>query len=251
MDETTYYVGWDVGGWKCDQNPRSRDAICVLHADRDGLSIVGEIRRGNIRGTLAQHESLHQIVNAFCESEINEADRIFIAIDTPLGFSTEFRNLLARRAIIEVNEQHGDNRYLFRRTERWLCEYGFNPFSAVKDMIGSQATKGMHLLARVEAQTNGDRVGIWQGRNVTAIEAYPTTCKPSKMMAALRARLDLSSLRHEDQVDAVDCALVAYTFATQRDQLVGPIPDLDPEEGWIWVPRDTVGRRSNRDPLRR
>ncbi|WP_081139039.1 hypothetical protein [Halomonas sp. BC2] len=26
------YIGWDVGGWNCDHNPASRDALVVLDA---------------------------------------------------------------------------------------------------------------------------------------------------------------------------------------------------------------------------
>jgi hypothetical protein len=27
MHTTKYNIGWDVGGWNCDKNPRGRDAI--------------------------------------------------------------------------------------------------------------------------------------------------------------------------------------------------------------------------------
>lgn len=28
-----YFVGWDVGGWNCDNNSESRDAIVILDAN--------------------------------------------------------------------------------------------------------------------------------------------------------------------------------------------------------------------------
>ena len=34
------FIGWDVGGWNCDKNPTSRDALVVLHAA--GMSMVGQ-----------------------------------------------------------------------------------------------------------------------------------------------------------------------------------------------------------------
>ncbi len=41
-----FFVGWDVGGWNCDRNTKSRDAIVILD---DALRIVGGSWRGNLR----------------------------------------------------------------------------------------------------------------------------------------------------------------------------------------------------------
>ena len=43
---TALYIGWDVGGWNCERNPTSRDAIVILDAN---LEIVGTPWRGNLR----------------------------------------------------------------------------------------------------------------------------------------------------------------------------------------------------------
>ena len=43
------FIGWDVGGWNCDNNPKSRDAMVVLNAERQ---IVGKPWRGNLRLSL-------------------------------------------------------------------------------------------------------------------------------------------------------------------------------------------------------
>lgn len=235
-----FFVGWDVGGWNCDRNRNSRDAVCVLHREAN-LEIVGDVSRGNIRDHINRHKSISSLLNDFCHTNISENDTVYLAIDTPLGFSTTFRNLLTNRAVVDlVPDNYSKNPYLYRKTEYWLFENGFTPLSAVKDMIGSQSTKGMHLLARIDAKTSPYQVGIWTNSTTTAIEAYPTTCKSSSAMAALRAGLTLDKLRHEDEFDAVYCALTAFVFATQRGQLVGPIADIDHEEGWIWVPADAI-----------
>lgn len=50
------------------------------------------------------------------------------------------------------------------------------PLSSIKDMIGSQATKGMHTLARF-CDIN-DTCGVWKyGDLITTIEAYPSAYK--------------------------------------------------------------------------
>lgn len=41
-----YFIGWDVGGWTCDKNRISRDAIVILDAK---LNVVGQPWRGNLR----------------------------------------------------------------------------------------------------------------------------------------------------------------------------------------------------------
>jgi predicted RNase H-like nuclease len=237
----TYFIGWDVGGWNCDKNRNSQDSVCVLGHDEQ-LVVEGEVKRGNLRDALNKYSDLRLIVNEFCETEITDNDKFFLAIDTPLGFSVDFRNLVASRAMTTapVDGAYNENPYLYRETERWLFDNGYPPLSAIKDMIGSQATKGMHLLSKIKATTNANQVGKWTNETVTAVEAYPTTCKSSNVMANLRASLPLDGLRHDDQFDAVYCALVAYLLASAPDKLVGPPIGVDHEEGWIWVPADSI-----------
>ena len=46
----SFFIGWDVGGWNCDNNPNSRDAI-VIHDNK--LVIVGQPWWGNLRMCIA------------------------------------------------------------------------------------------------------------------------------------------------------------------------------------------------------
>ena len=49
MSEPAYFsIGWDVGGWNCDKNQRSRGAIVILIPD---LEIMGVPWKGNLRLT--------------------------------------------------------------------------------------------------------------------------------------------------------------------------------------------------------
>jgi hypothetical protein len=50
---TTLYIGWDVGGWNCDKNNKSRDALVILDAD---LKLIGKPWRGNLRTTINEHD---------------------------------------------------------------------------------------------------------------------------------------------------------------------------------------------------
>ena len=102
-----------------------------------------------------------------------------------MGFSDAFTRLVSRQDHAGEVGSSATNPYLFRHTERYLFEHGLKPLSAIKDMIGSQATKGMHVLARFTPKVQ--RCGVWtDGAGLTAIEAYPSACKGSAMIMGLR-----------------------------------------------------------------
>lgn len=162
---------------------------------------------------------------------------VTLAIDAPLGFSETFIQLLTERRAAASIDASSTNPYLFRRTERYLFEHGLSPLSAIKDMIGSQATKGMHFLAKFAPRIA--ECGVWSdGASLTAIEAYPSACKRSSTVQALRQFY--SALSHPDCEDALTCALLACLFAGNRRALVPPEAEVSPHEGWIWVPRDAL-----------
>ena len=145
----SFCIGWDVGGWNCDRNPSSRDAIAILDS---GLAIVGQPWRGNLRECIntaaTPAEFLRGLFSRCNAAPVSESAHVTLAIDTPLGFSDEFVELVQRSGhVADPVEDSDTNRYLFRRTERFLFAHGLRPLSPVKDMIGSQATKGMHVLA--------------------------------------------------------------------------------------------------------
>lgn len=231
-----YYIGWDVGGWNCEKNNRSRDAIVILDAD---LAIVGMPWRGNLRSSINVASTSSDWISALlslCAAELPVGTaHITLAIDTPLGFSEAFVRLVTDLKCMEPIESSDTNPYLFRQTERHLFQTGLRPLSAIKDMIGSQATKGMHFLAKFAPDSIS--CGVWgDGATLTAIEAYPSPCKGSATIQRLRSKY--SPLSHEDEEDALTCALIAYLFAEKRETLDSPSEVVPPSEGWIWVPED-------------
>ena len=86
MTTTTLYLGWDVGGWNCDHNPASRDALVVLD---ESLTLLGTPWRGNLRQTLNDASSTRDFLNrllALCQITASGQERVVMAIDTPLAF---------------------------------------------------------------------------------------------------------------------------------------------------------------------
>ena len=67
------FVGWDVGGWNCDQNRNSRDALAILTVDGRSPRLEGEVDRGNIREEINRFDHLWQIVNELCGRHAAEA----------------------------------------------------------------------------------------------------------------------------------------------------------------------------------
>lgn len=236
-----FFIGWDVGGWNCDNNSKSRDAIVILDTS---LAMVGKPWRGNLRAYIKAAntsdgwvQTLFALCGAVCPSTNAP---ITLATDAPLGFSQAFVELVSGLIYVEPVNESATNPYLFRQTERYLFEQGIRPLSAVKDMIGSQATKGMHALAKFAPRVA--RCGVWTDDGVlTAIEAYPSPCKHSALMdALLLPYAEWRKDNHQDTVDALTCALIAYCFQKTPEKLTQPSEDVPVSEGWIWLPKDAL-----------
>lgn len=241
---SSFFIGWDVGGWNCDKNGKSRDALVILDA---GLNLVGKPWRGNLRSVINEAVDSADWIKclfALCHADVLTQGRITLAIDTPLGFSEAFIRLVTKRDHAGEIGRSDTNAYLFRQTERFLFEQGLKPLSAIKDMIGSQATKGMHVLGKFAPQIL--RCGVWSdGSQLTAIEAYPSACKASSMIKGLQQ--PFGKLAHDDLDDALTCALVAYLFDTHPDTLMPPVASAPVSEGWIWVSQDSLNLQADRN----
>lgn len=233
----SFCIGWDVGGWNCDDNPRSRDAVVILDST---LTIMGKPWRGNLRKCICSAVATSDWLSALfdqCQAESpGPTASVTLAIDTPLGFSEEFVNLVSRLGCTESVSSSRTNRYLFRHTERRLFEQGFAPLSAVKDMIGSQATKGMHALAKFAPIV--ESCGVWtDGARLHVIETYPSACAKAEVLKMLLQ--SRKPLAYSDLDDARICALIANLFATERSALEGPDESAPCSEGWIWIPKSS------------
>lgn len=203
---------------------------------------MGKPWRGNLRATINAANTSKGWVHALftlCGAVAPPSSApITLGIDTPLGFSQAFMALVTGLKCAEAVQSSATNPYLFRQTERRLFEQGIRPLSAVKDMIGSQATKGMHALAKFAPKVA--RCGVWtDGEALTAIEAYPSPCKHSALMdALLLPHAEWRQANHQDMVDALTCALISYCFQVRPETLDQPDDGVPASEGWIWLPKD-------------
>lgn len=227
------FIGWDVGGWNCDKNPNSRDALVVLDA---AGARIGQPWRGNLRQTLNSVTNAADFLTAIlalCKLPATRLVLATIAIDAPLGFPAAFARLITGYAPLEQIGRSAANPYLYRDTERRLAAEGVTPLSAVKDMIGSQSTKAMHAAARY---TRRIAPGVWSdGAQLTLIETYPALCR-SRSRSAFNDLATATTAREGDILDAEVCAHIARAFVQQPEWLEPPPPDVPASEGWIWAP---------------
>jgi hypothetical protein len=233
-DGDQVFIGWDVGGWNCDKNPTSRDALVVL----DGAGArIGQPWRGNLRQTINAATTGTDFLMAIltlCKLPAPASTaKATIAIDAPLGFPAAFAQLITGGAAVTQIGQSAANPYLYRATERRLVAEGVTPLSAVKDMIGSQSTKAMHAVAHY---TRRIAPGVWSdGAHLTLIETYPALCR-SRARGTFNDLTTATTAREIDILDAEVCAQIARAFVQRPDWLEPPPPDVPASEGWIWAP---------------
>ena len=242
MDEL--FLGWDVGGWNCDKNPRSRDALAALVARRGRLELVGTPWRGNLRESLTIRAGTELLDDwlGLLGVDRKSAPRVTIAIDTPLTWPLSMLELVNTGRCADVPRKADHNPYLFRPQELALFERGLRPLSAVRDMIGSQSTKGIHFLQRTRLALESR--GIWEAPHATALETYPAVVRKDRDAEELTQRIlsGVETGRHkapwiEDVRDAIACAVVAAWFRREPTRLAPPPEGTDAREGWIWLPR--------------
>ncbi len=231
------FIGWDVGGWNCCKNPKSRDALVVL--DTAGEK-VGQPWRGNLRQTINAATTAAEFLTAILKlcklTSPSGTAKATIAIDAPLGWPAAFAQMITGGVALDQIGQSSENSYLYRFTERRLVVEGVTPLSAVKDMIGSQSTKAMHTVARF---TKRVAPGVWSddGAQLTLIETYPKLCRTRGRGRGVFNDLALASNPAEiDIMDAEVCAQIAHAFASRCDCLEAPPLEAPPSEGWIWAP---------------
>lgn len=107
-----------MGGWNCDKNAVSRDAIVIMDAD---LAVIGTPWRGNLRSAINNATNCNDWIDdlfALCKLPAPcPSVRVVMGIDTPLGFSEQFARLITRRLVAGPVEDSATNPYLYRQAE--------------------------------------------------------------------------------------------------------------------------------------
>jgi|GEM_PF-1820153 len=256
-----YYIGWDVGAWHCPETgKRSKDAIAIIDEERE---LVGKLWEGNLTKIYLKtvKEVKPECTSIFIEeifslcgakAEYKKDASFCIAIDTPLGWTTSFRELLTmwsfgsyKELILKEMGSKNNNSILTRKTEQNFGESlsairdqkdlqlgdmdskNNNPLltrqtehrfgeslSAIQDQIGSQSSKAMYLLSLLKPSR--ESTGVWKttSQNLTIIETYPAPCMRSLAFIEHMKSIDLKTAKisSSDKFDALVCANLAWCF---------------------------------------
>lgn len=102
------FLGWDVGAWNCDQNPRSRDALCALEIRGAEPVIVGKVWRDNLRELLCVHEgsALVDAMLKLLDVDPDKQGHLTIAIDTPLAWPKPMIDLVTAASPVKARPGH-------------------------------------------------------------------------------------------------------------------------------------------------
>ena len=252
----TYYVGWDVGAWKCSKKRNSRDAIVWAKDDEPIVRAKDDVKKtvsgftGNILDNNDSGDvTIRGILEKITGKSVEEDDNVFIAIDAALGWPQEFINLFTGSSadsadyMPKITDISFYNNFLFRETERRVYEqtkHKVLPKSTVGDRIGGHSTKILSLLRKDSAERKKN--GTWTiGKQITILETYPTAVRALLGSAETVGNTfeyeDEASKTDSDYMDAVYCMYIAYLYSTNPSALDCPQKNICSQEGWIFLPK--------------
>jgi hypothetical protein len=274
MISDVFFLGWDVGPWKCTGD--SKDALHVLRWSNRRMTSEGQPFRGNILRMTDGGTGIDDLLQ-LVQVKVRPTAKLVIAIDAVFGWPKQFIGLTKRRTrftpecSFRCRSTH--NRYLYRETERFLDDklgMGSNmPKTAVGGRIGNAGTKAQYFINRIRGtyscyvppfdQWDPKAAGASE---VTLIEVYPGAAKCSKGYRNWMKHADgklAAGLGQGDETDAIHSALVAGCYAETVGMISGGFPpvwvptdasgggyDLEAitREGWIFTPKQTHGASS-------
>lgn len=235
---------------------------CAVDAQKNGVA-VGCIRDNRITVDCVQARlSRPALVETLCDA-VRGADRVLLAIDSPLGWPTPLGHTLARHVAGESVKEEADQ-LVRRETDRVIERVtGKRPLDVGADRIARTAIATLKRLTKVRERTHCALPLAWNPERVSepcCIEVYPAAtlktrgwvsagykngnpdhkARRAAILADLAGTLDFSTkasetmLENADALDAVICLLAARDFLLGR---VMPPEDgkLARKEGWIWV----------------
>jgi hypothetical protein len=272
-----YFLGWDVGAWKCTG---SKDALHLLKWSDRVLTSEGKFL-GNLLEETGGRVGIRDLLDSL-EPPAPTVETLIIAVDAVFGWPKQFSALL-NGTTTPIKPDQGQrctrNRYLYRETERFLDDHlkmgSCFPKSAVGDRIGNAGTKAQYFLNHM--RSDGDcyvpPLDAWDKQRAAAaattiIEVYPSAVKFSRGYregVKLPNGKPASSLNPGDADDAIRAALVAACYAETIGILSSGYPlvwlpsdasakEYDSaaiaQEGWIFTPvcgNDKTRRLSNQE----
>jgi hypothetical protein len=236
-------IGWDVRGWMS-----SNQAVAVLAKngqDLEWLGLADRFRLSSQNG-LSLSSLLIPSLDDWTLSAISDRTEVIIAIDAPLGFSTEFRALLnGHGTLVEPPKSEIENPFAHRACEQWIYEeYGKKPLSASFDKLGNNASLAMSVSSALKRERFSvvPQDGTFTRKSI--IEVYPALAKVGmkRRSGAIPPLATILPSELQPGTDIYDAAICALLGAVQMGWgqelgipgLVQPLQGFDTAEGWIY-----------------
>ena len=244
----TYYVGWDVGAWKCSEKGKSCDAIVWAREEGSSSALRSKLQVNEFIGNIGEKVDFQKItVPQILQNLIPKMggdDDVYIAIDAALGWPCEFMNLLNGKSdyMPNLDEKIFSNRFLYRETERYVYNQTkpkVLPKTTVGDRIGGHSAKIISILKRSGLTPNNE--GVWNPQddfviNLKVLETYPAAVRQVISKETPSTIFEYGNNKRSDYYDAVYCMYIAYKYCKCRRELHCPQQDVS-LEGWIWFPK--------------
>ena len=240
-DQKIISIGWDAGGWYGDKN-----AFTTMEY-RNGIIIQRQTNILDFKKEDAFIDIDNAIVNKILEpikSILNSDVKIIIAIDAPLSFSKNFRQLIERRINLNAfSNLKKNNSIAFRTTEIIINNEFKDCLSAVFDSIGNPSTLAQVVMLKLKAlgfkYLPIDSIDYYQNNkddNKIIIEVYPGVLRGReyyKETQAVEMNEKFKSKNYEDcikyysdlnsgskpkslemdEFDSILCSLLGLSFA--------------------------------------
>lgn len=262
MNETGQRIislGWDVGGWYGDKN------ACTVMEYYNGTLYQQPPTLFDFRGneSIYDLESITNKILAPVKNYLESHDKnlkIIIAIDAPLSFSKNFKQLVDRK--IDVNNFSNvkkNNSIAFRTTEILINNKFKNCLSPVFDSIGNPTTLGQLVMLKLKSigfkyiPVDSISYDSMESSNRIVIEVYPGILRGSiyysntsiidsnghfssdSYIPCKKYYSDLGSgskpkSSEMDEYDSMLCSMLGISFAKsfygdQNNQI--PLPELE------------------------
>lgn len=245
MSNDIISIGWDVRGWQSKQQATAVLKVSIESNKYEwlGVSELFSFTQG-LKPSFDQ--LLCPAVGEDLYQQLLRQKKITLAIDSPLGFSQDYINLLqGKNTNINVPSSEIENTLAYRDCERWVAKnYDKKPLSGAFDKLGNNATLAMSLTENLKRD---DFVLVPQNTNHahrSIIEVYPGICKSGKQrvspaISSIARILPSEVIPGTDQYDAAICAVIGALYSGGSEVLdlpmLEPIPKtINLKEGWIY-----------------
>ena len=240
MTYSAVAIGWDVRGWRSEQQAVAVAAISDGELCWPGIAPAFRFETG------APVDFTNLTRHAVSDPQsLLDRGQVVISIDSPLAFPKALADLMAGRGHPVPTATEIENPLAYRDCDRRVAEaYGKKPLSAAFDRLGNTASLAMTLCQSLRSDGFERVPQDTENTEKAVIEVYPAVHKRGPRrgdpaIAPIHRLIPAQLSPDSDIYDAAICAILGLVFAGAGNEL--GLPDLATrdascrtDEGWIF-----------------